>query len=103
MQAAGGTCHGRTDVMDRTAQITAELREVVAELSKGKIAAATVDVTVPLLDFGYVDSLSLVVLIERIQVRWGVEIPEIDLVGRLSTLDALGGFIATRARAERGA
>jgi hypothetical protein len=34
------------------------------------------------------------VLIERVRTRWGVEVSEVDLVGRCHTLDALAKFIA---------
>jgi acyl carrier protein len=80
--------------MDPRTRIVDELRSIVAELSEGGVTADAVDTAAPLFDFGYVDSLTAVVLIERVRTRWGVEISEIDLVGRLHTLDALGEFVA---------
>jgi acyl carrier protein len=83
--------------MDRRTRIVDELRGIVVDLSQGALGPADVDAAVPLFDFGYVDSLSAVELIERIRVRWGVEISEVDLVGRCHTLDALAGFVAAHA------
>lgn len=87
--------------MDRLARIVDELRATIADLSAGSLTPAGVDAAVPLFDYGYVDSLSAVVLIERVRHRWGVEVSEVDLVGRLHTLEALGAFIASEAGAER--
>lgn len=83
--------------MDPRTRIVDELRDVVAELSEGGLTADAVDTAVPLFDFGYVDSLTAVVLIERIRARWGIEVSEVDLVGRLHTLDALAAHVAAHA------
>lgn len=83
---------------DRTERIVEALRGAIADLSDGALAPGDLDPTAPLFDAGYVDSLSAVVLIERIRTRWGVAVSEVDLVGRLHTLRALGTFIATHAR-----
>lgn len=86
--------------MDRRTRIVDELRGIVVDLSEGALRPDDVDTTAPLFDFGYVDSLSAVELIERVRTRWGVEVSEVDLVGRCHTLGALAEFVA--ARAEEG-
>ena len=82
--------------MDRRAQILDELRHAVVELSDGSLAPEAVDPGAAVFDAGYVDSLSAVILIERVRLRYGVTISEVDLVGRLHTLDALASFIAAQ-------
>ena len=83
-------------VEDRRARIIEELRATLAELSDGTFAPASIDPSAPLFDFGYVDSLAAVVLIERVRASYGVTISEVDLVGRCHTLDALATFIAAQ-------
>ncbi|MEW6270855.1 MAG: acyl carrier protein [Thermodesulfobacteriota bacterium] len=84
------------------AQIGAELRACVLEISDGKLREDEIDPQAPLFDFGYVDSLSSVHLIETIRASYGVDVAEVDLVGRLNTLDALARHIAsTIARVRR--
>lgn len=78
-----------------TGAILAELRADLAERSNGALASASIDPGAPLLQYGYLDSLSAVSFVEHVRVRYGVHISEDDLVGRLSTLDAVARFVAT--------
>ena len=51
--------------------------------------ARAIDPAEHLYDAGYVDSQSSVALLAFIEEEWGLVISEVDLVGRLSSLDAL--------------
>lgn len=81
---------------DRSARIAEELRTTLAQLSDGTLDPADIDGSASLFDYGYVDSLGAVVLIERVRASYGVTISEVDLVGRCHTLDALATFIAAQ-------
>ncbi|HEY8516463.1 MAG TPA: acyl carrier protein [Candidatus Binatia bacterium] len=79
------------------AKIRDELRACILEISDGKLREDEIDPQAPLFDFGYVDSLSSVRLLETIRATWGVEVAEVDLVGRLGTIEALARHIAATA------
>lgn len=79
-----------------TEQVLAELRAVLVAQSSGALADASIDPAAPLLQFGYLDSLSAVSFVEQVRVRYGVEVSEDDLVGELSTLGAVARFVAAR-------
>ena len=79
-----------------TEQVLAELRAVLVAQSSGALTDASVDPSAPLLQFGYLDSLSAVSFVEQVRVRYGVEVSEDDLVGELSTLGAVARFVAAR-------
>jgi acyl carrier protein len=74
-----------------------ELRALLVEVSDGKLKAQHIDPAANLFDFGYVDSLSGVMFLARIEERWGVHIEDFDLVEQLNTLDA----VATHLRESR--
>ena len=59
-----------------------ELRALLVEVSDGKLGAQQIDPAANLFDFGYVDSLSGVMFLARIEERWGVHIEDFDLVER---------------------
>ena len=67
----------------------------VVEISEGKLRDADIDRGVDIFDYGYVDSLTVVQLLDFIEERWGVNVPETQTVGRLNTLKALAEFIAS--------
>jgi acyl carrier protein len=69
------------------------------ENSEAQLSACEVDARARLFDHGYVDSLSAASLLAFIDQRYHVEISEVDLVGRLSSLDALARHIQEVARA----
>jgi len=75
------------------AGLVEELRKLLAELSEGRLAAAEIDPAANLFDFGYVDSLSGVMFLARIEEQWGVHIDDFDLVERLNTLDAVAAHV----------
>jgi acyl carrier protein len=70
-----------------------ELRALLVEVSDGKLGAQQIDPAANLFDFGYVDSLSGVMFLARIEERWGVHIEDFDLVERLNTLEAVAAHV----------
>jgi len=69
------------------------LRAMLVEVSEGKLRARDIDPTANLFDFGYVDSLSGVMFLARIEEQWGVQIEDVDLMRRLNTLEALAAHL----------
>jgi len=76
------------------AEIEAALRRFFVERSGGSLGADAIDATQHLFDAGYVDSMNSLTLLDFIEERYGVAIPEVDLVGGLSTLGALADYVA---------
>lgn len=74
--------------MDQAA-IVDELRSRIVEYSEGKLREEDVDAGQSILDQGYVDSLSAVMLLAHIEERWGVTIEDTELLEGLNTLDAM--------------
>jgi acyl carrier protein len=70
-----------------------EVRALLVEVSEGKLQAHDIDPAANLFDFGYVDSLSGVMLLARIEEQWGVHIEDFDLVERLNTLEAVAAHL----------
>jgi acyl carrier protein len=67
---------------------------ILAEVSEGKLRAAEIDPSVNLFDYGYVDSLSGVMFLARIEEIWGVQIEDFDLVKRFNTIRAIAEFVS---------
>jgi acyl carrier protein len=74
-------------------EISARLCKFLAEHSDGQLATNDIDPDEHLYDAGYVDSQSSVALLAFIEERWGVEISEVDLVGRLASVSALARLL----------
>jgi acyl carrier protein len=72
------------------------LKATVSRISRDHIPIADLDVRSHLLDSGYIDSLSATELLAEIERSYKVRIEEMDLVGRLCTIDALAREIETR-------
>ena len=70
------------------------LRLHIAEQSDGVHTLETIDADAHLFDQGYLDSLSSVSLVTLVEERYRVSIEEVELVGRLSSVDALAEHIA---------
>ena len=66
---------------------------LLVEVSDGKLSADDIDPAANLFDFGYVDSLSGVMFLARIEEQWGVHIEEFDLVERLNPLEAVAAHL----------
>lgn len=70
-------------------QILELLRQDLVEISEGKLAGHDIDPKGHLFDYGYLDSLTAVTFLARIEQRFGVVIEDLDLLDNLTTLDAL--------------
>ncbi len=73
------------------------LRTNISNISRDHIPPGAIDVRAHLLDSGYVDSLSATELLAGIERHFGVRIDEMDIVGRLCTIEALAREIDVRA------
>jgi acyl carrier protein len=73
------------------------LRASVSRISRDHIPSGDIDIRAHLLDSGYVDSLSATELLAGIERQFGVRIQEMDMVGRLCTIEALAHEIDVRA------
>lgn len=73
-------------------ELTEALRRELVEISEGELSLEEIDPEAHILDFGYVDSLRAVMLLARIEERFGVEIEDMELLESLTTLRS----IATR-------
>ena len=74
-------------------EIVNGLRKQLAELSEGKLDAATIEPTGHIFDYGYVDSLSAVMFLAHIEEQYGVHIEDMDLVEKYTTLDAIARHV----------
>jgi acyl carrier protein len=74
--------------------VIAELRQFVArEILKGKDEG--LDATTPLIEWGLIDSVSIVVLSNFVAKRFGVEIPNAEMKpSNLATLTTVAALIA---------
>ena len=75
-------------------EIVGGLKQQLAELSEGKLQASAIDGNGHLFDYGYVDSLSAVMFIAHIEEKYGVQIEDMDLIEKYTTLDAIARHVA---------
>ena len=75
-------------------EIVAGLKQQLAELSEGKLQAGAIDGKGHLFDYGYVDSLSAVMFFAHIEEQYGVQIEDMDLIEKYTTLDAIARHVA---------
>ncbi len=75
------------------ATLVAELRSHLADASDGKLSADSIDPSAHLFDFGYVDSLTAVLLTAHLEERYGVRLEEMDLLERFTTLEQLAAHV----------
>jgi acyl carrier protein len=78
------------------AEVESSLRRFFAERSGGALEPEAIDRNAHLFDAGYVDSMNSLTLLDFIEEQHGVTVPEVDLVGGLSTLSALAEYVAER-------
>jgi acyl carrier protein len=69
---------------------------LLVEVSEGKLQTRDINPAANLFDFGYVDSLSGVMFLARIEEQWGVHIEDFDLVERLNTIEAVAAHLRTK-------
>ena len=67
----------------------------LVEHSENKLSVGDIDPDAGVFEYGYVDSLRVAMLFDFIEDRWGVVVPEVEIVGRLNTLKALAEFVAS--------
>ena len=79
--------------------VLASLESKLVTLSEGKLSAGQIDPAAHLFDYGYIDSLTAVSLLAHIEMHYGVAVPDVELAGRLSSLQALADYV----RQESGA
>ncbi len=65
------------------------LADCVVRIGQGRFDRAAIDPRAHLFDAGYIDSLSSAELLSHIERRYQLRLPEVQLVGRLCTLEAL--------------
>lgn len=73
-----------------------DLTALLVEVSEGKLTAEDIHPSANLFDFGYVDSLSGVLFLARIEEQWGVHIEDFDLVDRLSSIEAVAAHLRSQ-------
>lgn len=92
---------GARDTKTSRADVESSLRGFISERSGGAIRPDAIDRRAHLFNTGYVDSMSSLSLLDFIEERYAVTVPEIDLVGPLSTLDDLIAFVSERSNPSR--
>lgn len=78
------------------ATIVNDLRLKVAELSEGRIASSAIDPSKPMLEYGYIDSLTAVMLLAHIEETWGIDIDETELLQTAPTLNGIADLVGQR-------
>lgn len=69
------------------------LRAKIVELSENRLGPDEIDPSAHLFDYGYVDSMSAATFLSFVEDRYGVSVPDVELVAKLSTLDAIVDFV----------
>ncbi len=89
--------HARVAPVDAKALGRSELLELLradlVEISEGKLALDEIDASGHLFDFGYIDSLSAVVFLARIEDRFGIRIEDLALIETLTSVNAVADRI----------
>ena len=84
-----GIRSGTLDVGD----VIADLREFVRSTIPDPIPLDEIDPLMHLYDAGYVTSVTAADLLAHIETRYGLDVSETQLIGRLQNLDALSRYI----------
>ncbi len=74
-------------------EIADALRHLIVDLSNGQLTFNDIDLGKHMLDSGYVDSLSVVILLVRIEEIWAVDIDDTCLNNGATTLNDLAVLI----------
>jgi acyl carrier protein len=77
-------------------ELIAALTALLVEVSEGKLTVDEIHPSANLFDFGYVDSLSGVLFLARIEEQWGVHIEDFDLIERLSSIEAVAAHLRSQ-------
>lgn len=73
--------------------IVETLRAHIVELSDGELVTEKVDPSAHFFDYGYLSSLTAVMFLEFVEDHYGVQIDDLDLVQRLTSLELLAAEI----------
>ncbi len=92
---------GARDTKTSRVDVESSLRTFFSERSGGVLTPDAVDPSVHLFNAGYLDSMSSLALLDFIEERFGVTVPEVDLIGPLCTLSGLIAFVAERSNPPR--
>ncbi|MBW2419059.1 MAG: acyl carrier protein [Deltaproteobacteria bacterium] len=76
-------------------EVLSELRSFVRDSLPDGVGGEEIDGGVNIFDAGYVNSISGAELLAYIESRYGVNIAESELIGRLDNLDALARHVAS--------
>jgi acyl carrier protein len=101
MSGSGPGSDASRGARDALHEVESTLRRFFAERSDGSLAPDAIDRTRHLFDAGYLDSMSSLALLDFIEERYGVEVPEVELVGGLGTLASLAEYVAERSTPPR--
>jgi acyl carrier protein len=81
------------EAMDASAlsrdEVIGVLRDDLLLLAQERLTADEVDPDGHIFDYGYVDSLSAVIFLARIEERFGVQIEDVELLDTVSSLSAI--------------
>ena len=76
------------------AECREEIIQLLVELSEGRLTPAEIDSSANFFDYGYVDSLSAVEFIARIEENYGVVIEDMELIESYRNVDAIVARVA---------
>jgi acyl carrier protein len=76
------------------AAIQEELCQALARLADGTLAPEAIDPAGHMFDLGYLDSFRSAEFLVFIERRFAVQVPELELVGRLCNVEALSRHLA---------
>ena len=73
--------------------VIGDLRRKLVELCDGKISLEQFDPSASILEHGDVDSLTAARLLEFIEERYDVVVPETELAGQAHSLEGLAAYV----------
>jgi acyl carrier protein len=74
-------------------EIADALRHLIVDLSNNQLMFDDIDPKQHMMDGGYIDSLSAVILLARVEEIWSVEVDDRCLLGSACTIDGLAVLI----------
>lgn len=74
-------------------EIVGILRDDLVLISEEKLTVAEIEPDGHIFDYGYVDSLSAVIFLARIEERFGTQIEDVEILDGVSTLEAIADRI----------